>query len=51
MIRGLGRGQSSGVEQPFSEAHVWTVREGRIVACELFLDADEALRAAGAASG
>jgi len=42
-----GRGRGSGVETEIDEFHVWTIRRGRAVKLEMYLDRDEALRAAG----
>jgi uncharacterized protein len=41
-----GRGRGSGVEVAQEESHVWTLRDGRIVRMQMFLDRDEALAAA-----
>jgi ketosteroid isomerase-like protein len=42
-----GRGSLSGVEVEARIAHVFTLREGRIVQVDSYEDRDDALRAAG----
>lgn len=42
-----GRGRASGIETDVEEFHVWTLRNGRVVRMQMFLDRDEALAAAG----
>ena len=44
-----GQGKTSGVETAIDEFHVWTLRGGRAVRMEMYLDRDEAVRAAGLA--
>jgi ketosteroid isomerase-like protein len=45
MMRGRGRGSGVPVEDEI--AHLWTVRDGRAVALQVYSDEAEALRAAG----
>ena len=45
-----GIGRTSGVAIQQREYHVWTARDGRIIRMQMFLDRDEALRAAGLSS-
>jgi ketosteroid isomerase-like protein len=45
MLRGRGRG--SHVETVTQSAHVWTMRNGRAIRIEGYLDRDKALEAAG----
>ena len=42
-----GRGRTSGLEVQTEESHVWTLRDGRMVRMQMFLDRSEALAAAG----
>ena len=42
-----GKGRSSGVPSEMDEFQVWTFRNGKAVRLEMFLDEDEARRAAG----
>jgi uncharacterized protein len=42
-----GKGRTSGVPGEFDQFQVWTFREGRFVRMEMFLDEDDARRAAG----
>jgi ketosteroid isomerase-like protein len=42
---GRGRGSQVGIEQHL--AHVWTIRDGRAVAIEAFVDREDGLAAAG----
>ena len=46
-----GRGRTSGLEVQTEESHVWTLRDGRIVRMQMFVDRGEALAAAGLTSG
>jgi ketosteroid isomerase-like protein len=48
LVHEHGRGRGSGVQIDHHLAHVWTLRDGRAVAMESFVDRDEALAAAGA---
>jgi ketosteroid isomerase-like protein len=41
------RGKESQLETELRDAHVWTVKEGRLIAVRTYLDRAEALRAAG----
>jgi uncharacterized protein len=43
----FGRGKGSKVEVSSDLFHLWTVREGKVVEMRMFLDRDEALKAAG----
>jgi ketosteroid isomerase-like protein len=47
LIRVVARGGSSGVSLDRETAHVWTVRDGRVTKCQVYLDRSEALAAAG----
>jgi ketosteroid isomerase-like protein len=40
-------GKESGLDFPEAVAHIWTLREGRIVVWQVYLDPSEALEAAG----
>jgi ketosteroid isomerase-like protein len=42
-----GTGRGSGIEVEQEEFHVWTLRDGRVVRMQMFLDRGEALAAAG----
>jgi ketosteroid isomerase-like protein len=42
-----GRGRVSGVPVEDRLAHLWTLRDGRAVECQVYSDPDDALRAAG----
>ena len=42
-----GMGRTSGLEVEAEESHVWTLRDGRIVRMQMFLDRGDALAAAG----
>jgi ketosteroid isomerase-like protein len=42
-----GRGKKSGIELRQTVFHVWTFRDGRPWRCEVFVDEDAALEAAG----
>jgi uncharacterized protein len=41
-----GRGRESGVEMEMQVAHLWTVRDGKVVSGDVYRTADEALEAA-----
>jgi ketosteroid isomerase-like protein len=45
--RAVGKGKASGLEVAQDEAHVWTVRDGKLQLCVSYVDRAEALRAAG----
>ena len=47
MARSSATGQSSGVTVDALVAHVWTIRDGRVVRFETFGSREEALEAAG----
>jgi ketosteroid isomerase-like protein len=48
LTRERGRGRASGIEvQSQPTAHLWTMRDGRVVRFQVFWDRDEGLRAAG----
>ena len=47
LVRLMARGSASGVRLDRESAHVWTVRDGRVTRCEVYLDRSEALEAAG----
>jgi ketosteroid isomerase-like protein len=47
LVRVLARGGSSGVTLDRETAHIWTVRDGRVTRCEVYLDRSEALAVAG----
>jgi uncharacterized protein len=47
-VRLSGRGRESGVELEMHVAHLWTVRDGKVVRGDVYRTADEALEAAGA---
>jgi len=47
MVRSYGRGRRSGVPVDMLEAHVWTVREGKLRRLQTFATKAEALEAAG----
>jgi ketosteroid isomerase-like protein len=46
-VRLIGVGRESGVETTAQAAHVWTLREGKVVRQTTFQTMDEALEAAG----
>lgn len=48
LVRVVARGGSSGVSLDRRTAHVWTVRDGRVVRCEVYLNRSAALDAMGA---
>ena len=50
-VRISGKGRSSGVPAQFDQFNVWTFRDGKLTRMEMFLDEDEARRAAGADPG
>ena len=43
-----GRGRQSGVPLEFRQAHVWTVRDGKLLRLRVYTSREEALRAVGA---
>jgi ketosteroid isomerase-like protein len=45
LVRVVARGGSSGVSLDRETAHLWTLREGRVTRCEVYLDRSEALEA------
>ena len=45
-VRLSGRGRESGVELEMHVAHLWTVRDGKVVRGDVYRTADEALEAA-----
>jgi len=45
--RPVGVGEASGIEVTQDEAHVWTVRDGRMVLAVAYMDRAQALEAAG----
>jgi ketosteroid isomerase-like protein len=47
LVRVVARGGSSGVSLDRETAHLWTLRDGRVTRCEVYLDRSEALEAAG----
>ena len=47
LVRLIARGSASGVLVDRETAHVWTVRDGRVTRCEVYLDRLEALEAVG----
>ena len=47
MIRAWGRGKGSGVIVEARVAHVWTIRDGKAVRFEVFMDRHKALEAVG----
>jgi ketosteroid isomerase-like protein len=46
LVRVVARGGSSGVSLDRETAHLWTLRDGRVTRCEVYLDRSEALEAA-----
>ena len=46
-LRFAGRGKGSGVETEIRDAHLWTVRDGKIVRWRTYIDRDQALADAG----
>jgi uncharacterized protein len=42
-----GRGRESGLEMEMRVAHLWTIRDGKVVHGDVYRTADEALEAAG----
>jgi ketosteroid isomerase-like protein len=47
LVRVVARGGSSGVSLDRKTAHVWTLRDGRVVRCEVYLDRSAAIEAVG----
>ena len=47
MVRSYGRGRRSGVPVDMLEAHLWTIRDGRLRRLQTFATKAEALEAAG----
>jgi ketosteroid isomerase-like protein len=47
LVRVLARGAISGVRLDRETAHIWTLENGRVTRCEVYLDRSEALEAAG----
>ena len=48
LVRFQGRGKGSGVQvEGGADAHVWTVRDGKIAAVKLYQGTSEALQAVG----
>ncbi len=47
MVRSYGRGRQSGVPVDMLEAHLWTVRDGKLRRLRTFATKEEALEAAG----
>jgi uncharacterized protein len=48
LTRERGRGRASGIEVPSRPtAHLWTIRDGRVVRFQVYWDREEGLRAAG----
>jgi ketosteroid isomerase-like protein len=45
LVRVVARGGSSGISLDRQTAHLWTVRDGRVTRCEVYLDRAEALEA------
>jgi ketosteroid isomerase-like protein len=45
LIRVVARGGSSGVSLDRKTAHLWTLRDGRLTRCEVYLDRSAALEA------
>ena len=46
LVRVVARGGSSGVSLDRETAHLWTLRDGRVTRCEVYLDRSQALEAA-----
>ena len=46
-VESRGYGRHSGVEVNVTVAHLWTLREGRIVAWHVYMDTSQALEAVG----
>ena len=46
LVRISGGGKESGLEMEMRLAHLWTVREGKVIRGEVYRMADEALEAA-----
>jgi ketosteroid isomerase-like protein len=47
LVRVVARGGSSGVRLDRETAHLWTMRDGRVIGCKVYLDRSEALEAVG----
>jgi ketosteroid isomerase-like protein len=47
LVRVVARGGSSGVNLDRETAHIWTIMDGRVTRCEVYLDRSEALAVAG----
>jgi len=47
LVRVVARGALSGVPLVRETAHVWTVEDGRVTRCEVYLDRSEGIEAAG----
>ena len=47
LARAVGIGRESGIEITQDEAHVWTVRQGKMLSATAYLDRAKALAAAG----
>jgi uncharacterized protein len=51
VVRQFGRGKGSGLELDVTVAHVWVLRNGKIVELNVYLDPADALRAVGLEAG
>ena len=47
LVRVVARGGSSGVTLDRETAHVWSLEDGRVTRCQVYLDRSEGLAAAG----
>lgn len=47
LVRVVARGGSSGISLDRKTAHVWTLRDGRVLRCEVYLDRSAAIEAVG----
>ncbi len=47
LCRYTGRGKGSGVDVDVQGAHVWKMRDGKVVRLEIFSNREKALEAAG----
>lgn len=47
LVRVVARGGSSGVSLDRETAHLWTLRDGRVLRCDVYLDRSAALEAVG----
>ncbi len=47
LVRVLARGGSSGVRLYRETAHLWTIRDGQVARCQVYLDRSEALERLG----